>query len=206
MLGAATSAYQIEGGWNADGKGKSSLDFWFHDIPNVTRDGSNGDETAMSYYKYAEDVESLKLLGVDHYRFSISWSRIMPTGLPDAINQIGVDYYMNLIKLLRANNIEPHVTMNHFDLPLDLYLKGGLLSSDIVNWFGNYAKFLYKTYGTHVKWWTTFNQPISSCGYGYLTTSGNGYRCILNVLKAHATAYHIYDDEFRKEQDGKSAF
>lgn len=203
-LGMATSAYQIEGAWNADGKGMSVLDYWFQTIPNATLDGSTGNEACLSYYKYREDVRALRQVGASHYRFSLSWSRLMPNGLPSRINPKGVEYYRKLIGELKRNNIEPMITLYHFDLPLDLYKKGGFLTSQIARWFGDYARFAFATFGDQVKWWLTFNQPITVCTYGLPSPATDGYRCVYNLLKAHAEAYHIYHDEFQNKQQGKT--
>ncbi|KAJ8875808.1 hypothetical protein PR048_023709 [Dryococelus australis] len=145
------------------------------------------------------------------YRFSISWARILPKGDVSVINQDGIDYYNNLINELLANNIQPVVTMFHWDLPQQLQDLGGLTNSIIVDYFEDYARILYTKFGDRVKWWITFNEPYSivfgystECNAPGVTASGVGeYLAIHNLLKSHARAYHMYDNEFRTTQKGK---
>lgn len=154
----------------------------------------------------------LKELGVNHYRFSISWTRILPNGFANVTNKAAIKYYNNLIDELIANNITPFVTMYHWDLPQTLQELNGLLSDDMAEWFGNYARILFANFGDRVKHWMTFNEPQVYCYFGY----GNGihppriimpglgdYICVRNTLLAHARAWHIYNDEFRAIQKGE---
>ncbi|RUS78874.1 hypothetical protein EGW08_013349, partial [Elysia chlorotica] len=131
VWGAATAAYQVEGAWNEDGKGPSIWDVYSSQPGKVDNDDT-GRVACDSYHKYKEDVQLLKKLGVNHYRFSISWPRVMPDGTNSYINQAGLDYYHNLINELLNNNIEPMVTLYHWDLPEALERRGGWLNSDIV--------------------------------------------------------------------------
>ncbi|XP_072400072.1 myrosinase 1-like [Diabrotica undecimpunctata] len=212
MFGVATSAYQVEGAWNVDGRTPSIWDNMTHENPAFTPDRSNGDVACLSYYKYKEDVQILKAMGVKHYRFSISWTRILPTGFPDQINEAGITYYRNLINELRDNGIEPLVTISHWDLPLTLEKLGGFQNPDIQNWFPNYARVLFQNFGEQVKYWITFNEPRQTCmggyGYGYYPPAVHSeglleYTCAHNLLRAHARAWHVYDKEFRPTQKGK---
>ncbi|XP_060526177.1 myrosinase 1-like [Cylas formicarius] len=207
MLGVATSAYQIEGAWNEDGKGENVFDFFYHTQGNET-----GDVACDSYHKWEEDIQNVVDLGAQFYRFSISWTRILPDGTLGNINQKGIDYYMNIIKALKSNNIEPVVTIFHYDEPLHISKLGGFLNDAIVDYFGDFARLLYSTFGQYVKYWLTINEPSIICLYGYgsegfapaLGVIGDGiYRCSYTLLKAHARAYHIYDEEFRATQNGK---
>ncbi|CAG9836032.1 unnamed protein product [Diabrotica balteata] len=211
-FGAATSAYQIEGAWNEDGKGEGNWDRVAHTIPNFIYHNDSGDVTCDSYHQWEEDIRILKELKVTHYRFSISWPRLLPLGLNLEVNQAGVDYYKNLIKALKAANIEPYVTLFHWDLPQFLEELGGWPNPEIVSWYSEYAKLCFELFGDDVKHWMTFNEPKQTCTNGYGTgvyapstkSPGIGeYMCIHNVLRAHAAAYHIYDKEFRFKQNGK---
>ncbi|KAJ8973917.1 hypothetical protein NQ317_000462 [Molorchus minor] len=211
MFGVATAAYQVEGGWDADGKGENIWDNITHKNPTFISTGENGDVACDTYNKWKEDVELLKDLGVNHYRFSISWSRVLPTGLINKINEPGIAYYKNLIKALKENNIEPVVTLYHWDLPQYLQELGGFPNPKIADYFADYARLAFREFGEDVKYWTTFNEPKQICQYSYgsgllapgIWTSGVGdYLCVRTVLLAHAKAYHIYDEEFREEQNG----
>uniref|UniRef100_A0A0S7EH84 Putative glycosyl hydrolase n=1 Tax=Chrysomela populi TaxID=154003 RepID=A0A0S7EH84_CHRPP len=212
MFGTATSSYQIEGAWNEDGKGENIWDRLLHTNPNFTVNGDNGDITCNSYHKYKEDVALVKDLNVTHYRFSLAWARLLPNGHVDQINDAGVQYYKNLIRELRANNIEPLVTIYHWDLPQGLQDEGGWTSSDIVDRYADYARLCFRLFGGDVRYWMTFNEPKEFCWQGYgegtnapgIKAAGTGeYLCAHHVLKAHATAWHIYDEEFRSTQNGQ---
>ncbi|XP_050504819.1 myrosinase 1-like isoform X1 [Diabrotica virgifera virgifera] len=212
MFGVATSAYQVEGGWNEDGKGVNIWDYFTHRNSSVIRDKNNGDIACDSYHRIKEDIAILKDLGVSHYRFSISWPRILPNGFRDEVNQKGIDYYKNLIKELKDNNIEPLVTLYHWDLPQFLQDLGGFFSSSLEVWFAEYARICFEAFGKDVKYWVTFNEPSSICNNGYgkgkfapgIYNPGIGeYLCIHNLLNAHAAAYHVYDKEFRSTYNGK---
>ena len=113
-----------------------------------------------SYHKVDEDVKLLKNLGVSFYRFSISWSRVLPKGTVDEVNPVGVEYYQNLISLLLENNITPMVTLYHFDLPQALQDQfDGWLNRTMIDLFNDYAKFCFEAFGDRVRWWITFNEP-----------------------------------------------
>ncbi|XP_030754216.1 myrosinase 1-like [Sitophilus oryzae] len=212
LFGAATAAHQIEGAWDEDGKGPSMWDKFVHDNQSRTADGQNANIACDSYHKWSEDIEIMKRLGLSIHRFSISWPRIMPNGTPNKINQAGIDHYKTFINALKEAGIEPLVTMYHWDLPQYLYELGGWLNEDIVNYFGDYARVLFKNFGDDVKFWATLNEPKSTCLVGYGTDTaapglnlvGDGvYRCAKVQLLAHAKAYHIYKDEFAATQNGK---
>lgn len=153
----------------------------------------------------------IKELGVHGYRFSISWSRILPNGFRNKINQKGIEYYGGLIDELLKYNITPMVTMYHWDLPQRLQELGGWTNKDIIDVFVDYAKILLDAYGDRVKFWTTFNEPWHICemalGMDYMAPSMNfpgipSYLCGHNILQAHAIVYHMYKDKY-SEQKGK---
>ncbi|XP_071181431.1 lactase/phlorizin hydrolase-like [Mytilus edulis] len=208
--GAATSAYQIEGGWNEDGKGPSIWDVYSHAGRIVNK--QTGDVACDSYHKYKEDVQMLKSLGVSHYRFSLSWSRIMSDGTLATVNQKGIDYYNNLINELLANNIEPMVTLYHWDLPQGLQDKGGFKDEAIIEYFNDYARLCFSMFGDRVKLWITFNEPfvVSWLGHGIgvmapgISEPGSTvYTVTHNIIRAHVKAYHTYNDHFRSHFNGK---
>ncbi|XP_049837164.1 myrosinase 1-like [Schistocerca gregaria] len=211
LLGAATAAYQIEGGWNEDGKGENIWDHMLHEHPEYGTNGNNGDVACDSYHKYQEDVQMLKALNANVYRFSISWARILPTGDVDVINQPGIEYYNNLINELLANGIQPMVTMYHWDLPQALQYIGGWPNPLLADYFVEYARVLFENFGDRVKWWITFNEPASfTGGYGSSglqapsqNASGIGdYLATHTVLRAHGLVYHLYDEQYRATQNG----
>ncbi|XP_041972901.1 myrosinase 1-like [Aricia agestis] len=209
-FGAATSSYQIEGGWDADGKGPSIWDKLLHSSDNIYKQ-ETGDVAADSYHQWRQDVKAAAELGLNFYRFSISWPRILPNGWTDVINEAGVKYYSDLIDGLLAENIEPVVTMYHWDLPVALQDLGGWTNPLIVHWFGEYARVLYSLYGDRVKNWITINEPTVVCdfNYNYGTFAPKiqeakfaPFLCNKYVLLAHAKAYRIFDEEFRPTNDG----
>lgn len=204
-FGLATSAYQIEGGWNADGKGESVWDRLVHDHPDAIADGSNGDDAAKSYELYKDDVKILKGIGAQFYRFSIAWTRIMPNGDLSSRNQAGIDYYHKLIDELIANGIEPMVTMYHWDMPQYIEDLGGFANPMIIDYFEQYARVLFAEYGSKVKRWITFNEPAVYCTqFNVLKTYGVGdFLCGHNTILAHAKVYHLYKDEFFAAQQGQ---
>nr|XP_039253969.1 uncharacterized protein LOC120331019 [Styela clava] len=210
----STSAYQIEGGWNSDGKGPNIWDTFSHEINN-TANNETGDIACDSYHKVEEDINMVKLLGVNQYRFSLSWSRIFPDGgVGNAgVNQPGVDYYNKLIDGLLEAGVEPVVTLYHWDLPQALEDIGGLRNETIIEYFNDYADFCFKTFGDRVKFWITFNEPYVICWLGYgigvfapgdSTAPGEmPYKTAHNLIKAHARAFHTYDEKYRTSQNGK---
>ncbi|CAD7089709.1 unnamed protein product [Hermetia illucens] len=211
-FGVATAAFQIEGGWNEDGKGPSIWDTGVHEQPDRIDDRTNGDVTSDSYHQLDRDIEMLVELGVQFYRFSISWARVLSNGDVSSLNKAGVDYYNRLINKLLENSIEPMVTMYHYDLPDELQKIGGMTNPQIVEYFENYADVLYSSFGDRVKLWTTFNEPIEYCNFGYakgtyppfISAPGVGeYLCIDHTVKAHASAYRLYKKKYARKQKGK---
>ncbi len=195
VWGAATAAYQIEGAWNEDGKGENVWDVFSHEPGNVEQ-GHTGDIACDHCHRYKEDVKLMKELGIKAYRFSISWSRLIPNGIGE-LNSKGVEFYKNLIDELLANGIEPYVTLFHWDYPYALHKKGGWLNDESVKWFADYAAKVSELFSDRVKNFITFNEPQCFIGAGYMTGEhAPGYKVMYkdifqmchNVLKAHGAA------------------
>ncbi|XP_057626305.1 lactase/phlorizin hydrolase-like [Chionomys nivalis] len=211
LWGVSSSAYQIEGGWDADGKGPSIWDNFTHSPGNTVKDNATADIACDSYNKLDDDLNILRALKVKAYRFSISWPRIFPTGTNSSVNEHGVGYYNRLIDGLLQSNIFPMVTLFHWDLPQALQDIGGWENSSLIDLFNSYADFCFKTFGDRVKFWMTFNEPLYLAQFGY----GSGvfppnvqdpgwapYRVSHALIKAHARVYHTYDEKYRQEQKG----
>ncbi|NXG44262.1 LPH hydrolase, partial [Psilopogon haemacephalus] len=207
----ATAAYQIEGGWRADGKGLSIWDKYAHTPLKISNDDT-GDVACDSYHKIEEDVEMLKSLKVSHYRFSVSWSRVLPDGTINHINEKGLNYYERLVDALLAANIMPQVTLYHWDLPQALQNVGGWENDTTVQRFKEYAELLFQRLGDKVKFWITFNEPYNTAYLGYgVGTAAPGvsirpgqapYVVGHNLIKAHAEAWHLYNETYRAKQGG----
>ncbi|XP_063629966.1 lactase/phlorizin hydrolase-like [Cydia splendana] len=212
LFGTATASYQIEGAWNEDGKGESIWDHMTHNKPHVIKEQTNGDIADDTYHNYKRDVEMMRELGLDAYRFSLSWSRILPTGFPSQVNQAGVDFYNNYIDEMLKYNIKPMVTLYHWDLPQKLQELGGFTNPLFIEWFEDYARVVFAAFGDRVKHWITFNEPREICyeGYGWTTkapqlnATGIGeYLCAKHLVVAHAKAYHAYNNDFKPSQGGQ---
>jgi len=165
IWGCASAAYQIEGAWNADGKGPSIWDDFTHQKGNI-HDGSNADVGADFYNRYADDLALLKSMRFGNYRFSVAWSRVLPhgTGTP---NRAGLDFYHRVIDSCLQQGITPWITMYHWDLPLALHQRGGWPSREVVGWFAEYANLITREYGDKVKNWMVLNEPSAFVGLGY---------------------------------------
>ena len=155
VWGAATSAIQIEGAATEDGKGRNIWDV-FSKQPGKILDGQTPDISCNHYHKYKEDIQMMKEMGIQAYRFSVDWSRVIPDGT-GTVNKKGLAFYSNLIDTLLENNIEPYLTLYHWELPEALHRKGGWLNEEIVEWFGNYAAVIAKNFGDRVKYFFTIN-------------------------------------------------
>ncbi|OXA47202.1 Lactase-phlorizin hydrolase [Folsomia candida] len=175
-------------------KGINTWDEFVHRNSNKIIDRSTGDIAADSYHAYHEDVSLLKFFAADVYRFSLSWSRILPTGRIDYINPAGIQHYNNLINLLIANGIEPIVTLHHWDLPQPLMEIGGWPNEEVIHHFTNFAHLAFRLFGDRVRKW------IIAPGH---TNPDEAKKCVHNVIKAHARVYHLYDRVFRPNQGGK---
>ncbi|MBN1077421.1 glycoside hydrolase family 1 protein [Clostridium botulinum] len=152
LWGGSTSAYQVEGAWNEDGKGLSVIDMCDH--PEGTADFKIASD---HYHRFKEDVKLFSEMGLKAYRFSIAWTRIIPQGTGE-VNEKGIKFYNDLIDELNKYNIEPVVTMFHFDLPYALEEKGGWSNRDTIDAFSKYAKVLFERFGSKVKYWLTINE------------------------------------------------
>lgn len=152
LWGASTSAYQVEGAWNEDGKGLSVIDMLNH-----PEDTSDFKVASDHYHRYKEDVKLFAEMGLKAYRFSIAWTRIIPNGVGE-VNKKGIEFYNNLIDELNKYNIEPIVTMYHFDLPYELEKQGGWSNRDTIDAFVEYAKVLFENFGQEVRYWLTINE------------------------------------------------
>jgi len=203
LWGAATSSYQIEGSPLADGAGPSIWHRFSH-TPDRVHDGETGDVACDHYRRYADDVALMRRLGINAYRFSISWSRVMPRGR-GATNPAGVDFYDRLVDALLANGIEPLVTLYHWDLPAALDDLGGWLNPEVAQWFAEYAAVMFRKLDDRVKLWTTLNEPWVSTDAGYLHgVHAPGHRSPFEapiashrLLLAHAEAVRTYRAEGR---------
>ncbi len=167
MWGAATASYQIEGSTNIDGRGYTIWDD-FCSKPGKVLNGDSGEIASDSYNRNKEDVSIMKQLGLKAYRFSIAWSRIIPNGY-GAINPAGLEYYRDFIDLLIENNIEPVVTLYHWDLPYELFKIGGWQNPNISDYFVEYVKEFVSFMGQRVKYYITFNEPQCFIGLGHVT-------------------------------------
>ncbi|KAJ0056439.1 hypothetical protein NL108_007478 [Boleophthalmus pectinirostris] len=158
--GAASSAYQTEGAWNIDGKGLSIWDAFAHKTGKIFSNAT-GDSSCEGYYKFKDDVGLMKDMKLNHYRFSISWPRILPNGLKnEQINEKGLKYYDDLINMLLENKITPVVTLYHWDLPQLLQERyGGWQNGSMINYFNDFANLCFEKFGNKVKYWITFNNP-----------------------------------------------
>jgi beta-glucosidase len=166
VWGCATSAYQIEGAWNEDGKGPSIWDSFTH-IPGKITDGANGNIATDHYHRYKEDVALMAEMGLRAYRFSTAWSRILPDGI-GPVNQNGLDFYDRLVDALLAKNIEPYVCLYHYDLPLALHKKGGWTKRETASHFAEYACIVVERLSDRVRTFFTHNEPWVAATSGYL--------------------------------------
>jgi beta-glucosidase len=165
LFGSATASYQIEGAWNEDGRGPSIWDTYSH-TPGLVTDGSNGDVTDDHYHHLEQDLDLMKELGLEAYRFSISWSRIIPTGSGE-VNPAGIDFYSRLVDGLIARGIRPIATLYHWDLPQPLEAAGGWVNRETAYHFEEYARVIGAALGDRVETWTTLNEPWCSAYLGY---------------------------------------
>lgn len=222
-FGYATAATQVEGGWNADGKGESIWDHFAH-TPGKVKDASTPDDAVLSYYKYREDVALMRSYGVTGYRFSLSWTRIIPLGgKDDPVNEAGLKYYDNLVDELLRNGITPFVTLFHWDTPQALEERyGGMLNKErYTPDFVRYADVCFERLGDRVKHWITYNEPgvYTLAGYAAgvhaparssnreLNDEGDSSTEPFIVghteLVSHAHAVKLYREKYQAKQRGQ---
>jgi beta-glucosidase len=181
--GVSTAAYQIEGAHTADGKGLSIWDTFSQKKKKII-DNHNGNIACDYYNRYAEDIALLYKLNIPNYRFSISWSRILPQGT-GPINHKGVDFYNRIIDFCLELGIEPWITIYHWDLPEALQKKGGWTNREVIHWFGYYVDCCIKLFGDRVKKWMILNEPMVYTGAGYfLGVHAPGKKGLTNFLSA----------------------
>jgi beta-glucosidase len=164
--GVAAAAYQTEGAWNLDGKNESNWDHFSHTRGNIERE-ENGDVAADFYHRYEEDIDLIKSMNFKVFRFSLSWSRILPSGT-GAINPRGIEFYHKVIDKCLASGIEPWITIYHWDMPQVLEEQGGWANRKIIDWFIEYTDVVTREFGKKVKNWMVMNEQISFVGGGYM--------------------------------------
>ena len=198
VWGAATSAYQIEGAVTEDGKGEHIWDVYTKE-PGKIYSGHTGEVACDHYHRYKEDVQLMKAIGLKAYRFSIDWSRVLPEGY-GRVNEKAIAFYNALIDELLENEIEPYITLYHWELPYEIYKRGGWMNPQIVEWFGEYAKLVAERFSDRVTHFFTLNEPQCFVGLGFLTGEhAPGVKAPLrdtfemahNALKAHGRAMQM---------------
>lgn len=210
LFGAASAAYQIEGAYAEDGKGLSNWDV-FSKIPGKTLNGTNGDIAIDHYHRYKEDIRLMAEMGLEAYRFSISWTRIFPEN-DGKVNEKGVAFYNSLIDECLGYGIVPFVTLYHWDLPQYLEEQGGWRMEETVKQFVRFADLCFERFGDRVKHWITFNEAIYFLRLGYITgahppglknAQKEFFQALHHVMVAHARAVLRYKE---KRQFGEIGF
>ncbi|XP_019425298.1 PREDICTED: beta-glucosidase 18-like [Lupinus angustifolius] len=221
LFGASTSSYQIEGAPLEDGKGLSNWDVFSHTAGKI-ENNENGDIADDHYHHYLEDINLMSSLGINVYRFSISWARILPRGIYGDINPPGIMFYNKIIDNLLLRGIEPFVTIHHHDMPQELQQKyGGWLSPLMQRDFVHFAEICFKSFGDRVKHWVTINEPAlatdmafirgtyppghCSPPFGNCSTGNSDVEPLIvmhNMLLSHAKAVELYRKHFQVKQDG----
>lgn len=165
LWGAASAAHQIEGAYNEDGKGEGIWDHFGH-LQGKIKHGETADIACDHYHRFKEDVALMKQIGLKSYRLSISWPRVLPQGV-GMINEKGLQFYSDLIDELVAAGIEPLVTLHHWNLPMELYNKGGWKNEESPKWFEGFTKVVVDKLSDRVRYWITFNEFQIFMGLGY---------------------------------------
>ncbi len=205
LWGCATSAYQIEGSTLTDGAGPSIWHRFCH-TPGCVQDGDTGDIACDHYQRAESDVELMRAMRLNAYRFSIAWARVLPGGFGHA-NAAGIGFYDRLVDRLLQNGIQPMATLYHWDLPAALDDRGGWLNPDVAHWFADYATLMFRRLGDRVPMWVTINEPWVVMDGGYLQGvlapgHRNRYEAPLvthHLLLAHASAVQAYRAEHRQK-------
>ncbi|EJG1086791.1 glycoside hydrolase family 1 protein [Vibrio parahaemolyticus] len=205
LWGSATAAYQVEGAYKTDGKGLSNWDVFSHK-EGTTYQGTNGDVAADHYGRFKEDIALMAEMGMTSYRFSISWARIFPNG-DGQVNELGIKFYSDLIDELLKYNIEPMITLFHWDLPQALEEDGAWESQRTMDAFHKYAETCFDAFGDRVKLWATFNEAIVFISSGYLTgcfppevsDPARAIQVTHNVNVCHAKAVLAFKERFIHE-------
>lgn len=187
IWGAATASYQIEGAWDEDGKGENIWDRFSH-TPGKVENGDTGDVACDHYHRWQDDLKLMQDLGLNAYRFSVAWPRILPSG-QGKINQAGLDFYSRLIDTLLEAKIEPHITLYHWDLPQALEDLGGWPERSIVDAFVEYTDLVSRILGDRVKNWITLNEPFVSAFIGYW--EGRHAPGITDIDQAVKASHHL---------------
>jgi beta-glucosidase len=167
IWGVATAAAQIEGAWDFDGKGESIWDHFAHHGNHIA-DKSNGDISCNFYQKYPEDLALVQSMNFNAFRFSTSWSRVLPEGYGKA-NVKGIDFYNRIIDTCLEKGLQPWICLYHWDLPQALQEKGGWANREVLSWFGEYADLVSTKFGDRVKHWMVMNEPLTFVSLGYMT-------------------------------------
>lgn len=198
VWGTATAAYQIEGGWNEDGKGESVWDHFVHYHKHKIKTRETGDVADDFYHRYASDIELMHQMRIPASRFSIGWSRVLPAGT-GAPNEKGIDFYNRLIDKCLKENVTPWVTCYHWDLPQALQDKGGWPNRDVIKWFEDYVDLISRRFGDRVKNWMVFNEPMAFTTLGYLLgmhapgqiNFNHFYRSVHHVVMSHGAGGRV---------------
>lgn len=210
VWGTATSAYQIEGASNIGGRGPSIWDS-FCEREGATHNGDSGSTACDHYHRYEEDIKLMADMGLKAYRFSISWSRVLPDGQIFSINEEGLSFYDRVIDCCVEHGITPWVTLYHWDLPDEIEKQfGGWLNEDIASLFKEYARLCFDRFGDRVKHWITLNEPwvVAVLGYGQgvfapgHTSNSEPYIAAHNLLLAHGEVVELYRSQYQSEQKG----
>ncbi len=186
-FGTATAAYQIEGGWNADGKGPSTWDVFTHK-PGKIRNADTGDVACNTYGDFQTDVDLMAKLELNAYRFSTAWSRVLPQG-KGQVNQPGLDYYNRLVDALLEKNITPFITLFHWDMPQALFEQyRGFAGRETAGYFADYAEIIVRALGDRVKHWITLNEPWEHAFFGHFV--GEHAPGVINPWTYFKVAHH----------------